>query len=242
LRKTCVLLLFLLESLDDSARRLTRFLIRIQQAPEKFPPAKISRILFDRILISPRTSPRCRPLFGLRGRWGAWLHGQSRRPFVCNLNNKKAGEEKPMMKKLFQVLSVALLVLGGLVASANAQAVVEATRIKVDFPFNVGRKQLPAGEYRISFLNRDQSNKLILVRGLDNKAQAIVSTLGTMDHPAYDQGAVVFNQYGERFFLTRVHIGDPTYARAIIKTRAERDAARTATGTTHKRVLAPSGE
>jgi hypothetical protein len=147
-----------------------------------------------------------------------------------------------MMKKLFQALSVAVLVASGLVASANAQAVVEATRIKVDFPFNVGGEQLPAGDYRISFLNRDQANKLILVKGLDTKAQAIVSSLGTKKAQPYESGAVVFSQYGDRYFLTRVYIGDSSYARDIIKTKAEREASQSVAGVTRTRVLVPSGE
>jgi len=127
------------------------------------------------------------------------------------------------MKKLFQVLAISALVLTGLVASASAQTVAKSTRIKVNFDFNVGNEQLPAGEYRIKVFNEGQTHKMLLVQRLDGKEQAIISSVPNQNRGPVRPGDVTFNKYGDKHFLAGVQLGDGSVNHQVTKSRAERN-------------------
>jgi len=128
------------------------------------------------------------------------------------------------MKKMFQILAISALVLTGLVASASAQSVAESNRVKIDFPFNVGDKQLSAGEYRIKALNTDQAQKVILVQRLDGKGQAVIASVPGSNNGQLALGGVRFNKYGDKLFLASVQLGDDGVIHHMLKSRAERAA------------------
>lgn len=144
-----------------------------------------------------------------------------------------------MIKKFMQALFVAAIVVSGLVGSASAQANTLATKIKVDFDFNVGNRQLPAGEYRIKFLNNETSQKLLIISSTDGKTNAIIGGLTSPNTAKTEPGAVTFTQYGDRYFISRVNIGDPASTQEVIKSRAERDAARIVANVSTTRVIVP---
>jgi len=95
--------------------------------------------------------------------------------------------------------TLALLTLMVLVALPGAMAQGVALKADIPFAFTVGDTPLPAGEYTIS------SPVSGLIRIANNKTHdaATVST----SHGYYDAGRnsrLVFNRYGDRYFLHRV--------------------------------------
>ncbi len=147
-----------------------------------------------------------------------------------------------MFKKFMQAMFVAAVVVSGMASSASAQVNTIATKIKVDFDFNVGNRQLPAGEYRIKFLNNETSQKTMIVSSADGKTHAIIGGLTTPNRMKTQPGAVTFTQYGDRYFLSRVNIGDPAMTQEVIKSRAERDAARIVANVSTTRIVVPGNE
>ena len=147
-----------------------------------------------------------------------------------------------MFKKMMQALCVAAIVATGLVASASAQTDTAATKVKIQFDFSVGNTQLPAGEYRISFPNRDNSQRMLVINRLDGKETAIIGGLTTRNSAKTAPGSVTFTHYGDRYFLSRVNIGDPDYTQEVFKSRAEKDAARIIAKVDREEIVVPAQE
>jgi hypothetical protein len=107
------------------------------------------------------------------------------------------------------------------IATVNAQT---ASRLEVNIPFafTAGKTTLPAGSYSV----RKTSGNLIAIRSLDGKTTALVNaplTLGSRDFKAGER--LVFNQYGERYFLAQAWLSVDT-GQQVFVSGAETKAAR----------------
>ena len=127
-----------------------------------------------------------------------------------------------MVKRSFQVLAVSALVLCALTAGASAQSLVVAKKVKIDFDFYAGKKLMPAGEYEFTLTPNHQAYKLVHVRQVNGGANAIVSSVPSLNVKSLEPGAVVFNKYGEQYYLARLRFGDSDYAHDLIKSKRER--------------------
>jgi hypothetical protein len=80
------------------------------------------------------------------------------------------------------------------------QAQAETLKANVPFEFRVGSVVMPAGEYVL-----EQSGRTLFVRGTEGPGRSII----TLAHPAYrpaaqGPGKLVFNRYGNDYFLSKV--------------------------------------
>ncbi len=95
--------------------------------------------------------------------------------------------------------TLALVTLGALMALPHAQAQDMALKAKIPFGFSVASKPLPPGEYIISSPTRG----LIRFASTTTDAAAMVATVrGFHDHGRNSK--IVFERYGDRYFLRRV--------------------------------------
>jgi hypothetical protein len=98
-----------------------------------------------------------------------------------------------------RITKIALLSLATLGASVGAKAQQLVLKVTVPFNFTVGEKLLPAGNYTIS----SPSRGIILVRAADRDYMAsIVATHG--NNESSDGSKVVFDVYGDQYFLHRI--------------------------------------
>jgi hypothetical protein len=85
-------------------------------------------------------------------------------------------------------------------ASVNAQT-PSRVEVKIPFDFSAGTATLKAGTYRIKTL----SDRALSIRSVDGKTTAIVSAPLLIESRNYRGGErVVFNQYGNQYFLSQV--------------------------------------
>jgi len=127
-----------------------------------------------------------------------------------------------MFKRSVQLLAVSALVLCAVTASASAQSSVVSKNVKVDFDFYAGKKLMPAGEYEFKLSPNHQTHKLVHVRQVGGKANAIVASVPNLNTKGAKPGEIVFNKYGDRYYLARVQIGDSGYVHNVVKTKSER--------------------
>jgi hypothetical protein len=99
-------------------------------------------------------------------------------------------------------------------------------RAHIPFAFNVGSKELPAGEYNITVLNPSSDQKVLQIRSTDGSVSAIVSTVGTKSKSP-EQSKVVFHRYGDTYFFAQAQVSGESTALAAFKSKAERIEART---------------
>src|SRR6186713_766665 len=100
-----------------------------------------------------------------------------------------------MHKYAYQVLTALTLVAWLMVPATHAQSIM----LKADIPFNfvVGDRQLPSGEYHVKQLQPG----VIQVQGKVTRSSAIVMTTGVQTEKTSDVGKLVFNRYGDNYFL-----------------------------------------
>jgi hypothetical protein len=129
--------------------------------------------------------------------------------------------EGKVIKRLTMLSLVSMFTLCAAVASANAQ-LSNPIRAKIPFDFNVGEKKLPAGEYTFSRLSGFSDNKLMSVSGADASAHVFQSTFGAEVLTPKNKSTLVFNRYGDQYFLEQIWLGGEQEGTQVPQSRSER--------------------
>ena len=107
-------------------------------------------------------------------------------------------------KRMLALLLIALPIL------AVAQ-MTSSTRIvgEVPFPFIVGNKHVPAGEWTVEKAGRDA--RTLVIRNFDAKLGFFIASTPDTAKKASDRYALVFHKYGDKAFLAGIKLaGDRT--------------------------------
>jgi phosphoglucomutase len=126
-----------------------------------------------------------------------------------------------MKNKLYHFLPVGGILILLSAASGYAQTAV-ALKATIPFGFKVLDETFPAGNYTISFA-REESRGVIWIRNQDTSAATNVLTLGHGETRMQNSPYLVFNRYGDQYFLTQVWTADSDVARVLAKSRSERE-------------------
>ncbi|MBM3746355.1 MAG: hypothetical protein FJW34_11210 [Acidobacteria bacterium] len=119
--------------------------------------------------------------------------------------------------KSFAVLAV----LGALVVpvAARAQTAVQAN---IPFEFAAGGSLLPPGSYQFE---TSSHGRILAVQGMDRKTRWLLMASRAYRFIGGDRpGKVVFNKYGNRYFLSEVWSLGEEAGHRLPKTRQEREA------------------
>jgi len=122
-----------------------------------------------------------------------------------------------MYKHAYQVL-IALTLFGGLMVPATqAQSIM--LKAEIPFDFVVGDKQLHSGEYHV----RQTHPGVMLIQSKDARSSAMVLTTAAQAGKISDVDKLVFNRYGDQYFLSKIWASDS--GRQLPKSRLEREVA-----------------
>ena len=122
-----------------------------------------------------------------------------------------------MYKHVYQVLTALTLVAWLMVPATQAQSIM----LKADIPFDfvVGDKQLHSGEYHVKQIN----SATTLIQGKDANSAVMVLTTTAQAAKISDVGKLIFNRYGDQYFLSRIWA--PGMGHELRKSRLEREVA-----------------
>lgn len=131
-----------------------------------------------------------------------------------------------MTKKTLAIASVVVLSMAVAAVSARAQASFPL-EANIPFDFVVGKQTLPAGEYRIE---RVSSNRLepLMIRSTDGHASTIVLTMAVLANDWQSESKLVFNRYGDKYFLSEIWTAGNQSGRGLYKSPRETELARKA--------------
>jgi hypothetical protein len=124
---------------------------------------------------------------------------------------------------------VMMAALAAVVVPATAGA-ADKVRAYIPFEFTVGAETLPAGNYHFQNQNTPQA---MIVGSLDRQAQVMV-----IARPVYApagtriESRVVFNKYGNRYFLAKVWNASSGMGAGVNKSRQERETSQKASAQT----------
>jgi hypothetical protein len=128
-----------------------------------------------------------------------------------------------MKKQVITMMAVLAFFATVAVTSIHAQGLTMS--VTIPFDFAVGGKTLPAGEY---YLQRaaDGARPVTQIRSRDNKELGIYLP---QSHPVQDirvqlesQSQLVFNKYGDQYFLSQVWLFGRRIGEELPKTSKER--------------------
>jgi hypothetical protein len=111
------------------------------------------------------------------------------------------------------------LVWAGLVSASP----VVTVRVDVPFAFSVNNQVLPAGSYEIV---QNDNTSLMTIRNQSDLKSTIFSVNTVLERRVPATAKLVFNRYGDQYFLSQVWALDS--GRDVRKSRSEREAARQA--------------
>jgi hypothetical protein len=130
-----------------------------------------------------------------------------------------------MTKRVFAIVAVSFLLVA---AAAPLAAQASKLTANIPFEFTVAGKTMPAGEYEVW---KALTSSMIVLRGVDERTSALSMVMGspiTSRDPAVDT-RLVFNRYGNRYFLRAVVNAYTGTEFTLPEVRAERELVKTAT-------------
>jgi hypothetical protein len=111
------------------------------------------------------------------------------------------------------------------VATITAQAQASGSqkmRARIPFAFNVGKTELPAGEYTVTVLNPNSDRKVLQIRSTNGKLSALIQT-SELDTNTAEQTKLVFNRYGNRYFFAQAQMAGEATTLAAVRSSVERN-------------------
>ena len=119
---------------------------------------------------------------------------------------------------------VATLVISSLVGSVQAQG-NNSFRISIPFDSMVGKKLLPAGEYRITMVP-GAASRVAVIHSTDGRTSCVVGTTTPVEaRETSSQSKLVFNRYGNQYFLSQLWEAGRSNGQQLRKSPAEREVA-----------------
>jgi hypothetical protein len=91
------------------------------------------------------------------------------------------------------------------------------------FPFYAGNAEMPAGSYKITQSNMDES--ILQIQSTDGTHSALVEFIPTHSAQPHPHSDVTFHKYGDTEYLNRVWVEGQEYGMKVDPTKAETKAA-----------------
>ena len=122
------------------------------------------------------------------------------------------------ISKLQSSLFIGVLAIGAFASASPAVAQEPAVQVTVPFAFQNGSQLLPAGTYRIDL----NSQHVMILRGTAPDAAGVAMTLPEQRSKEIAKGKVVFQRYGDHYYIHEVWLPNSTEGRECITSRAEK--------------------
>ncbi|HKN76524.1 MAG TPA: hypothetical protein VJW94_15195 [Candidatus Acidoferrum sp.] len=120
------------------------------------------------------------------------------------------------------LVMAAVMALTAMATTRVAQA-QGTMRVNVPFDFAAGNKTLPAGEYSVKISPTD--SRVLLIQSEDTTASMFIGTNAVVANEPQTESKLIFNRYGDHYFLSQVwNEGEPR-GRQLMKTAREKEIA-----------------
>jgi hypothetical protein len=120
-----------------------------------------------------------------------------------------------------------MMALAAMASTRVAQAQTQVPlAVNIPFDFVAGDKTLPAGEYIVSFTGFGHTLRLLDRHDAD--ASALMNTIQVYANDSPAESKLVFNRYGDRYFLSQIWSAGNSQGRQLIKSAREKEVAQTA--------------
>ena len=126
------------------------------------------------------------------------------------------------MKKYFTLSIAILMFLAVVTITAEAQVFgSKQMSARIPFAFNVGKTELPAGEYTVTVVNPNSDRSVLRIRSNDGRLSALIQTTGATSKNS-SNAKLVFNRYGDTYFFAQAQLAGDSTTLAAVRTSAQR--------------------
>lgn len=112
------------------------------------------------------------------------------------------------------LLGVFLLVM---VSAGCAQSGSQIVNVKIPFNFNIGAQRFLAGQYDLKPLLQHT----IMLRNQNGRGLTNINSISVESRETPSTTTLIFNRYGEHYFLSQIWVAGDTVGREIPKCRSE---------------------
>ena len=126
-----------------------------------------------------------------------------------------------LLKAFTMLMLLVILSLASAVASAQTQAANKVVAT-IPFEFSVGYKTMPAGEYSVQVVAT--AGDALMIKSADSSVSALRLSEATSREKEPSHARLIFNRYGDKYFLSEVWNGVDPIGRRLIKSGDERAA------------------
>ena len=137
------------------------------------------------------------------------------------------------MKK--RALIMAGLAVLAILASTRVAQAQDSIVVNIPFDFAAGNAKLPAGEYTVKMVGPTSS--LLLISRTDPGESAFVPSNAASAADIQTETRLIFNRYGERYFLSQVWTAGNRMGRQLLKSEREKEMAETARNDDQSRIV-----
>jgi hypothetical protein len=123
------------------------------------------------------------------------------------------------------LVMAAMMALTAMAFTRVAQA-QESMVVNIPFDFVAGNTQMPAGEYSVK--TTGPTNVLLLISRDDSAASAFINTNPAVASEPKTESKLIFNRYGDRYFLSQVWTAGNASGRQLLKSAREKEMAQIA--------------
>jgi hypothetical protein len=124
------------------------------------------------------------------------------------------------VKILNAVLALTILTVGA-VATASAQLPGTRMSAQIPFAFNVGEQTLPAGTYQVRRIGDNPYT--LYIQNVDDRREVVIFITDLVDErDSILHNELVFNRYGDVYFLAKITSRYEGIARELQRSKQER--------------------
>jgi hypothetical protein len=133
-----------------------------------------------------------------------------------------------MKKQAFRTITMLSLLLVLAAVSVNAQGRSENSIAgNIPFDFAVGDTKLPAGNYTLQRIALTSSHDRLVIKSADGHGDShTVMTMPNRTSEVQKESKLIFNRYGDQYFLSQVWMAGSDTGRDLFQSRNERNLAK----------------
>jgi hypothetical protein len=140
--------------------------------------------------------------------------------FTENIDNGH-DNHRATRKHLFLSLFIALAFVLTIYPTAARAQINGDLEVNIPFQFHAGDARLPAGTYRIHMLSDGDAN-VMEITSADGSTSAVFYVHEEDPDSIPAKGELIFNKYGDRYFLAKVFDGGNSIGSALTESRYEK--------------------
>jgi hypothetical protein len=124
-------------------------------------------------------------------------------------------------RRYFLPLLIAFVFALAIHPTKTQAQIVGDLEVNIPFQFHVGVTKLPAGEYRIHVLD-DSDLNIMEITSADGSNSALFQVQKTAASSTTIKGELIFNKYGDRYFLAQLFQEGSASGSQVVESRYEK--------------------